>query len=195
MTNPIRRREAASLLMYGEAWQPERGTDWTREVIGTRRPGTRRGWGRDARKASGRTGETCRACERAAGVRARIVPQRRGAATSAESKAAPREGGQEGGCGSATMKQTEAPPMSGRTIQGAEARNRSRAEATEWHDRMVSALGNGVTKGHWCSSFVAQSGPLASHDPEDCETSPMRKPPTGEPYAGKPPVRFGGRGG
>jgi hypothetical protein len=23
----------------------------------------------------------------------------------------------------------------------------------------------------------------------------MRKPPTGEPYAGKPPVRFGGRGG
>jgi len=23
----------------------------------------------------------------------------------------------------------------------------------------------------------------------------MRKPPTGEPYAGEPPVRFGGRGG
>jgi hypothetical protein len=23
----------------------------------------------------------------------------------------------------------------------------------------------------------------------------MKKPPTGEPYAGKPPVRFGGRGG
>jgi hypothetical protein len=27
------------------------------------------------------------------------------------------------------------------------------------------------------------------------ETLPMRKPPTGEPYAGKLPVRFGGRGG
>ena len=27
------------------------------------------------------------------------------------------------------------------------------------------------------------------------KTLPMRKPPTGEPYAGKPPVRFGGRGG
>ena len=27
------------------------------------------------------------------------------------------------------------------------------------------------------------------------ETPPMRKPPTGEPYAGKPHVRFGGRGG
>src|SRR5580658_7048080 len=27
------------------------------------------------------------------------------------------------------------------------------------------------------------------------ETVPMRTPPTGEPYAGKPPVRFGGRGG
>jgi hypothetical protein len=27
------------------------------------------------------------------------------------------------------------------------------------------------------------------------ETVSMKKPPTGEPYAGKPPVRFGGRGG
>jgi hypothetical protein len=26
------------------------------------------------------------------------------------------------------------------------------------------------------------------------ETVSMKKPPTGEPYAGKPPVRFGGRG-
>ena len=35
----------------------------------------------------------------------------------------------------------------------------------------------------------------ASHGLANSETVPMRKPPTGEPYAGKPPVRFGGRGG
>jgi hypothetical protein len=35
----------------------------------------------------------------------------------------------------------------------------------------------------------------SSHSLADCEMLPMRKPPTGEPYAGKPPVRFGGRGG
>ena len=35
----------------------------------------------------------------------------------------------------------------------------------------------------------------ASHGLAISETVPMRKPPTGEPYAGKPPVRFGGRGG
>src|SRR6266700_2869100 len=33
------------------------------------------------------------------------------------------------------------------------------------------------------------------HRLADRETLPMRKLPTGEPYAGKPPVRFGGRGG
>ena len=31
--------------------------------------------------------------------------------------------------------------------------------------------------------------------PASSETVSMQKPPTGEPYAGKPPVRFGGRGG
>src|SRR5687767_10277844 len=34
----------------------------------------------------------------------------------------------------------------------------------------------------------------ASHGLASSETASMKKPPTGEPYAGKPPVRFGGRG-
>src|SRR6266508_1432677 len=34
----------------------------------------------------------------------------------------------------------------------------------------------------------------ASHGQTISETVSMKKPPTGEPYAGKPPVRFGGRG-
>ena len=33
------------------------------------------------------------------------------------------------------------------------------------------------------------------YGPSRSEILPMRKPPTGEPYAGKPHVRFGGRGG
>jgi hypothetical protein len=35
----------------------------------------------------------------------------------------------------------------------------------------------------------------ASHGLASSETVSMKKPPTGEPYAGKPHVRFGGRGG
>jgi RNA-directed DNA polymerase len=35
----------------------------------------------------------------------------------------------------------------------------------------------------------------ASHGLAHSKTVSMKKPPTGEPYAGKPPVRFGGRGG
>src|ERR1700722_11063015 len=34
----------------------------------------------------------------------------------------------------------------------------------------------------------------ASHGLTSSEAVSMQKPPTGEPYAGKPPVRFGGRG-
>ena len=44
-------------------------------------------------------------------------------------------------------------------------------------------------------AVFACAGSLVSYDPTCSETTPMRKPPTGEPYAGKPPVRFGGRGG
>src|ERR1700716_4002171 len=33
------------------------------------------------------------------------------------------------------------------------------------------------------------------HSPRTTKTPPMRKPATGEPYAGEPHVRFGGRGG
>ena len=48
----------------------------------------------------------------------------------------------------------------------------------------------------WPNAFFAKPGCSHFTQPgSDGETLPMRKPPTGEPYAGKPPVRFGGRGG
>ena len=84
-----------------------------------------------------------------------MVPQRRGAAPSAESKAAPRDGRQEGRSVSDTEWQSEsqAPGVSARTIQGAETHGRdwTWVEATVWNERMLAALGNGVRGGKWFS--------------------------------------------
>ncbi len=75
------------------------------------------------------------------------------AARSVESKAAPREGRQEGGSVKDRTKQAQAPGVPARATQGAETHDRdwSWAEATVWTERMVSALGNGVKGGKWFS--------------------------------------------
>src|SRR5712691_7165371 len=99
-----------------------------------------------------------------------------------------------------------APAVPETATQGAEARNWSWVEASVWTERMVSALENGVKGGRWYSlmdnpSALAQRvlrpsrAARITHGLAERETLPMRKLPTGEPYAGKPPVRFGGRGG
>ena len=81
--------------------------------------------------------------------------------------------------------------------QGAETpparHNWSWVEAGVWTEGMLSALGNGV-KGETSLLRECQAGRV-SHRLASSETVSMKKPPTGEPYAGKPPVRFGGRGG
>jgi len=47
----------------------------------------------------------------------------------------------------------------------------------------------------WPNAHFANAGTVrASHGLAISETVSMKKPPTGEPYARKPPVRFGGRG-
>jgi hypothetical protein len=85
--------------------------------------------------------------------------------------------------------------------QGAETqRNWAGVEAGVWTERMLSALGNGVTGGKWSPTMAKCllrecRAVRASHGLAISETVSMKKPPTGEPYAGKPPVRFGGRGG
>jgi hypothetical protein len=68
-----------------------------------------------------------------------------------------------------------------------------------WTDRMLAALGNGV-KGHkWSilAKHVLRRVGAVHHDagPFESEPIPMWKPLTGEPCAGKPHARFGGRGG
>jgi RNA-directed DNA polymerase len=77
------------------------------------------------------------------------------AARSAESKAAPRDGRQEGGRVSFTTKQSEsqAPAVPVRATQGAETHGRDWAwvEASVWNERMLAALENGVKGGKWFS--------------------------------------------
>ena len=84
-----------------------------------------------------------------------MVPQRRGAARSAESKAAPRDGRQEGRSVSDTEWQSEsqASVVPARATQGAETQGRdwTWVEATVWKERMLAALGNSVKGGKWFS--------------------------------------------
>src|SRR5580704_7138333 len=98
------------------------------------------------------------------------------------------------------MKQATAPAVPARATRGAETRW-SWVEASVWTEHMVSALDNGV-KGSRLVHFTLARRTLRAgraartpHSLAHRETLPMRKLPTGEPYAGKPPVRFGGRGG
>ena len=80
-----------------------------------------------------------------------MVPQRPKAAKSAESKAVPRDGRQEGRGVSFIERQSEsqAPGVSARTTQGAETQVRdwTWVEASVWNERMLAALGNGVKGG------------------------------------------------
>jgi RNA-directed DNA polymerase len=84
-----------------------------------------------------------------------MVPQRQEAARSAESKAAPRDGRQEGRSVSDTERQNEsqAPGVPKKATQGAEIRDRdwTWVEATVWNERMLAALANGVKGGKWFS--------------------------------------------
>ena len=84
-----------------------------------------------------------------------MVPQRRRAARSADSKTAPRDGRQEGRSVSDTEWQSEsqAPVVPTRATQGAETQGRdwTWVEATVWNERMLAALGNGVRGGKWFS--------------------------------------------
>src|SRR5262252_9112797 len=104
------------------------------------------------RRCSAGSGETCAG----SGERRRSQSLRSTeAARSAESKAAPREGRQEGGGVSSTTKQSEsqAPAVPERATQGAKTRGRdwTWVEASVWNERMLAALENGVKGGKWFS--------------------------------------------
>ncbi len=95
----------------------------------------------------------------AAGVRACIVPTRRGFEKEANltegggSKTTLREGRQEGGDVKDEPKQLQVPIVLARARQGADTPGRdwSWVEATVWTERMLSALANGVKGNKWFS--------------------------------------------
>ncbi len=68
-----------------------------------------------------------------------------------------------------------------------------RAEASIRMERMASALVTASKEA--ITSFAKFLTVHIIHGSMPSETSPMWKPATGEPCAGKPPARFGGRGG
>ena len=67
-----------------------------------------------------------------------------------------------------------------------------------WTEPMLAALDNGAKGNKWPQAKCVLRGTRVVHrDSSPCisELTPMRKPLTGEPCAGEPHARFGGRGG
>jgi hypothetical protein len=108
----------------------------------------------------------------------------------------------------ATQTQLELPgvPRTRGTKRGREVPEQWEwTEASVWNERMLTTLERGIKGGQWYSlidksSALAQCllrrtrADLLSHGPGPSESTSNPKPLTGEPDAGNPPVRFGGRG-
>ena len=85
------------------------------------------------------------------------------------------------------------PEVAERSKQGGDERERHpHAKPWVWTERMLAALENGVKGG---KSLLCGAG-VVHHGYSPCRRLPvpMWKPLTGEPDAGDPHVRFGGRG-
>ena len=148
MTNPFRRRGAASLLTHGEAWVIRPAERVEEQFKNDARAHNVVGGGMFGRRDKG-SGETCAACASRAGVRARILPLRlrpegtdRGRTGQHNPRA--REGGQEGGCAMNGTRQQNAGSADEATQGGEAQRDFTWVEASVWTERMLSALGNGV---------------------------------------------------
>ena len=140
------------------------------------------------------------AVESPPGVRAAVVAMKRGNARGAK-------GPQEGGYVSDRAGQTQPAAVPSVATQAGDVRARwAWIEPALWSERMLKALEEGVKGGKWYSLMAAiiNAGPMLSSPIWDCSRWPQPgswrfnplggEPPTGEPDAGDPPVRFGGRG-
>ena len=95
-------------------------------------------------------------------------------------------------------------PVPARATQAGETPARwAWVEPSVWTPRMLTALDTGVKGGVWFSlidklaeRLLRRPGVvLLTRSPAGVPSAPYGvKPPTGEPDAGNPPVRFGGRG-
>jgi len=147
-------------------------------------------------------------CKESHGTRrGNSTPTRRGALPAYHSRPAAAEGWranpprgtarQEGGDVRSSAMQAKGPRVSETTKQGPEAQSTKWAwvEASIWTDRMLAALGNGVQGGKFEYRLRSSWTVHSNRGPYIGEPISMKKPPTGELYAGEPPVQFGGRDG
>lgn len=189
MTNPFRCAVLASLLGSGEAWRLCEQEPAGRAGCDGESDGRGAGcdWGRDVRKAERSKRRDLPGYGEPAGVRARIVPQRRaGAAQGRAAKPVRGKAGQEGGWAEARQANRQPRQVPERAKRGSNPFDGIACRA----DADGARAGNGVQGlSPWLGLSCSPTTRLGS-----AAAPPMRKPPTGEPYAGKPPVRFGGRG-
>ena len=154
MTNPFRRRGAASLLIHGEAWvvRPTGRVEATAKT--TLGPTT---WlGRDVRTARQRKRRDLRGvCEPGrsrepayyrCGLRPEGTDRQR---TGPHNPVRGKVGGR--GCAMNGSRQRNAGSAEEATQGGAAQRDFAWVEASVWTERMLSALGNGVKGGKWFS--------------------------------------------
>ena len=107
------------------------------------------------------------------------------------------KGAQEGG--DVTNGQTEKEPagVPATAKQAGDIRARwAWAEPAVWTERMLTALEEGIKGGKLAERFLCRAWAVFPCDGPEARMSILMKvkPPTGEPDAGKLPVRFGGRG-
>ena len=102
---------------------------------------------------------------------------------------------QEGGCVESMTKQEELSKVEETPKQGREAESQkwSWVEAEVWTERMLTTLETGVKGGK--DAYFIERGLYHGHSPRADLSVPPWTPLTGEPDAGEPHVRFGGRGG
>jgi hypothetical protein len=127
-------------------------------------------------------------------VRALIVPKRLRPRERRAAKPGRGKAGQEGGCAMAAARK-RAPTVPFGARRDAEVHARVWTASERPCGARGAGAGNGVNAGH--TRVLRRDDPVLRPEWDRARrvTPPMRKPPTGEPYAGKPPVRFGGRGG
>ena len=115
---------------------------------------------------------------------------------------------QEGGCATLTRTESSAASAAQAAKQGAEVGDQAlrgcypRAEPWAWIARMLAALEQRVNRGSWpiingAIRLLWRTGVVLAYRSLRIRLPILLevKPPTGEPCAGNPHARFGGRGG
>jgi hypothetical protein len=203
-TNSIRRGVMASLPRNGEAWKTSQALAWRIKRLADH-PCV---WRRNVRK--GRRDKRGDLCTGVTVCRSRSPHSTESGESRPQIRATQtgwREGGQEGECvkyglndqqAAASLPATASQAASNPAAAGHTPVGESHAwewvDREIWMERMLAAQVTASSKGNKC--LLRGVGTVHhEHSPANSEPTPMRTSPTGEPCAGEPHARFGGRGG